>query len=456
MNKELLYIHRKGQTLLCIPNNSDLRLTLLHDAHDSLIAGHLGFDKTYDTIRRSVYWPRIARDTRQYVATCEACQRNKHSTQRPAGLLQSLPIPAQRWSTVSMDFIVQLPRTPRGFDAITVFVDKLTKQVHFVASKTKDTASDVARIFFDNIFRLHGMPTVIVSDRDTKFTSRFWQELHRLMDVKLAMSTAFHPQIDGQTERANQTLESILRAFVDHRQTNWDLLLSAAEFAYNNSVNTSTGFSPFLLNYGFHPRVPASLLEPISSPNPNVSDFLDSQRLALFTASENIQKAQNRQAINADASRRDHDFQVGDQVLLNAEDIVIAADRNRKSQKLLLRFIGPYTIAEQRSPVTFRLELPLSMRIHDVFHVDRFRHYQPSPEALGQRAPAKPAPDIIDGEEEYEAEEILEDKIRNNRREYLILWKGYSREDATWEPESNLTNCKDLLRQYKRGQKSRV
>src|SRR5690606_40659264 len=118
---------------------------------------------------------------------------------------------------------------------------KMSKQVHFVPSKTTDSATDVARLFFANVFRLHGMPTSIVSDRDAKFTSHFWKELHRLMDVKLAMSTAFHPQTDGQTERANQTLETILRAFVDQRQTNWDLLLPAAEFAYNNSVNPSTG-----------------------------------------------------------------------------------------------------------------------------------------------------------------------------------------------------------------------
>ena len=270
------------------------------------------------------------------------------------------------------------------------------------------------------------------------------------------MSTAFHPQTDGQTEKANQTLEAMLRAFIDQRQTNWDLLLSAAEFAYNNSTNASTGHSPFFLNYGFHPRVPASLLEPVNCSSPSVFDFLKSQRLALITAKENIQLAQQRQAKNADTRRRDHDFQVGDQVLLNAENIVIAADRSRRSQKLLPRFIGPYTIVEQHSPVTFRVELPPTMKIHDVFHVDRFRHYQPSPEALGQRAPAKPEPEIIDGEEEYEAEEILEDKQRNNRREYLILWKGYPREDATWEPESNLTNCKDLLREYKRKRKSKT
>ena len=393
---DLLCITRNGTTLVCIPRKSDIRLSLLHDAHDSAIAGHLGFEKTYDALRRSVYWPRIARDTRQYVATCENCQRNKHSLQRPAGLLQPLATPNQRWETVTMDFIVQLPKTARGFDSITVFVDKLSKQVHFVPSKTTDTAADVARLFFDNVFRLHGMPTTIVSDRDSKFTSRFWTELHRLMDTKLALSTAFHPQTDGQTERANQTLESILRAFVDQRQTNWDLLLTSAEFAYNNATNATTGYSPFFLNSGFHPRVPASLLQLQSSSNPAVKEFLDEQGTTLTMAKEAIEEAQERQARNADTRRRDHDYKVGDQVLLNTENITVAADQNRPTAKLQPRFVGPYTILEQRSPVSFRLELPPQMKIHDVFHVDRFRPYLPSPESLGRRIPARPPPEIID------------------------------------------------------------
>src|SRR5690606_7615758 len=206
-----------------------------------------------------------ARDIKAYIASCEHCQRNKPALQRPAGLFMPLDIPSQRWDTISMDFIVRLPKTSRAYDAITVFVDKLSKQVHFCPSETTDTASDVARIFFDHVFRHRGMPRNIISDRDSRFTGNFWTALMRLMGTKLNMSTAFHPQSDGQTERTNRTLEEMLRSYVAYNQKDWDLFLPMMEFAYNNSKNPSTGFSPFFLNYGHHPLVPSSLLKPAPS-----------------------------------------------------------------------------------------------------------------------------------------------------------------------------------------------
>jgi len=452
----VLCMQRNDLFLVCIPADSDLRLSLLHDAHDSVIAGHFGFEKTYGHLRSRFFWPTMAKEVRLYIHTCESCQRNKPGNQLPAGLLQPLPIPDQPWQTVTMDFIGPLPTTPRGFDSVTVFVDKLSKQVHFVASKTSDTASQVARIFFDNIFRLHGLPTTIVSDRDAKFTSRFWTELSRLLDVHLAMSTAFHPQTDGQTERANRTLITMLRSFVDQRQSNWDLLLSAAEFAVNNAVNASSGVSPFFFNTGMHPNVPMSLLSPSPGPNPAVNDFVRLQSEALILAKESLATAQERQATAANTRRRDHDFKVGDQVLLSLENITLPADRTRTSQKLLARFAGPHTIVEQLSPVSFRLDLPPTMNIHPVFHVDRFRHYHPSPVALGPRTPARPAPEIIDDEEEYVVEGIAEHRISNNRREYLVQWQGFPREDWTWEPEDNLAHCKKILNKYKRNHNLRT
>ena len=194
-NQLLLY----DQERLCIPCGL-LRTQILYDHHDMPVAGHQGIERTFEAIHKLFYWPKMNHDVRQYVKSCDTCQRIKASQQVPAGLLQPLPIPAQPWDQVSMDFITQLPKTRSGFDAIVVFVDTFSKMVHLVPTKTTATAPDTAKIFFDHVFKLHGLPKSIVSDRDAKFTSRFWQSLFKTMGTRLAMSTAFHPQTDGQTE----------------------------------------------------------------------------------------------------------------------------------------------------------------------------------------------------------------------------------------------------------------
>jgi hypothetical protein len=349
-----------------------------------------------------------------------------------------------------MDFMVHLPKTPRNHDAITVFVDKLTKHAHFVPSTTTATATDVARQFFDNVFRHHGMPTTIISDRDSKFTSHFWQELHRHMDVKLAMSTAYHPQMDGQTEVMNKTLGIMLRAFIDEKQTNWDILLPAAEFAYNNSVNHSTGYSPFFLNTGQHPRVPGTLLSHPDSNVPSVHEYLDQQSSALLFAQDALQRAQDHQKDQADKRRRDHNYKVGDKILLNAENITMPADSGLSSDKLKPRFIGPFTLLEQRSPVTFLVDLPPSYKIHNIFHVDLFRRYTESPLAFGRRTPAPPPPVVIEGAEEYEVESILRYRKYRRQHQFLVAWKGYGREDQSWEPAANLEHSRELVDAFKK------
>ena len=161
-----------------------------------------------------------------------------------------------------MDFVVQLPKTMKGFDAILVVVDRLTKWVHLIFTHTTDTAPETAKTFLDHIFRLHGLPRVIVSDRDPKFVSKFWRTLFKQLGMHLALFTAYHPQTDGQTESANRTLEDMLRTFVNYKQDNWDDCLPAAEFAYNNSQQASTGYTPFYLDCGQHPITPSTLLNP--------------------------------------------------------------------------------------------------------------------------------------------------------------------------------------------------
>jgi transposase InsO family protein len=445
---DLLWINVSNEPRLCIPKNTELRALLLHDAHDSPIAGHLGFEKTYENMRRNFYWPRMARDTKSYIASCEQCQRNKPMLQRPAGLFKPLDIPSQRWDTVTMDFIVQLPKTARSADAITVFVDKLSKQVHFCASRTTDSAADVAQLFFDHVFRLHGMPRTIISDRDTRFTGKFWTALIKLMGTKLNMSTAFHPQSDGQTERANRTLEEMLRSYVAYHQKDWDLFLPMLEFAYNNSINPSTGHSPFYLNYGHHPLVPASLLKPVATNVPSVANFAAKQASLLAEAQDTIIEAQNRQKAQADKTRRPSPFSVGDMVLLSTENISAAAHANRPSKKLEPKYIGPFKIIEKVHENAFKLELPPTMRQHPVFNVDLLRPYKESPPEFGDRVPPRPPPELVDGVQEYEVEKILDYKIFRKTPKWLVQWKGYPLEDATWEPKSSLGNAEDALKEF--------
>ena len=439
---------RYDQTRLCIPKGP-LRTQILHDHHDAPIAGHQGIDRTYAALHPMVYWPRMNNDVRKYVKSCDSCQRIKASQQVPAGLLQPLPIPSHPWEQVSMDFITQLPRTKSGFDAIVVFVDTFSKMVHFAPTTTTASAPDTAHIFFNTIFKLHGLPTTIVSDRDAKFTSRFWRTLFNNLGTKLAMSTAFHPQTDGQTERANRTLEDMLRAFVSYRQDDWDQCLTAAEFACNNAPNASTGMSPFRLNHGRDPRTPYTALRTIVDEIPAATEFMESLANASKIATDALVLAKAYQEKNANQSRRPLTLEVGSQVLLSSAHITLASQAARPSRKLQPRFIGPYRVLQQVSPVAYKLELPESLKVHPVFHVSLLRPYE-DPASIPNRPkpPTPPPPVTINNESEYEAEKLLDRRTRRHRLEYLVKWVGYPEHDASWEPIDNLKNSAELVQDY--------
>jgi transposase InsO family protein len=208
--------------------------------------------KTFSRIKREFYWPGLRAAVRTFVRECDVCQRNKSETLHPAGLLQPLPIPDRIWTEISMDFVEGLPSS-LGRNVIMVVVDRLSKYAHFVALTHPYTASTVARVFMDNSFKLHGMPNTIVSDRDRIFTSNFWQEIFKLSGTELLMSSAYHPQTDGQTEIMNKRLEGYLRSFSGDRPKDWVKWLALAEWAYNTSTHTSTKLSPFEVVYGQPP-----------------------------------------------------------------------------------------------------------------------------------------------------------------------------------------------------------
>jgi hypothetical protein len=440
-----------------VPNDPSLRALILSEHHDAVTAGHVGFEKTYELIHRRFYWPNMYNDVKVYVATCAVCQRTKSQNLRPAGLLQPLPIPQRRWQVVTMDFIVQLPRTKRGHDAIYVVVDKLSKRSYFIPTTTNVTAPQVAKLFLEHVLRNgHGLPEVIVSDRDSKFTSRFWKELWSLLGSKLAMSTAFHPQTDGQTENTNRRLEQVLRAYTAGRQDSWDEHLVFAEIAVNNSVNDSTGYSPFFLNNLEEMHLPASLaLTQLPSDGDSTSrdwtsnaalqDLMGQLREVLSQVTANLKSAQDYQKKYADRKRRHLEFQVGDKVLLEASDINFAAG----SRKLLDKFIGPYKVLQQVSAVSYRLELPARLsRIHPVFHVSKLREFKETDLFPDRQQEARPDPVVVEGQEEYEVEAVVDKRRVGRTVEYQIKWLGYPDWENSWLPKSRLSNARDAIAEF--------
>ena len=204
--------------------------------HSNLFSGHFGAARTLELIQRHFSWPGMKASVEKFVSSCPYCQRNKASHQKPAGLLNPLRVPDTRWQTVSLDFITRLPRTKKGHDAILVFVDKLTKMVHLAPCKTSCDAPQTAELLLKHVISQHGVPRNLVSDRDPRFTSAFWQGLCSKLGIKPCYSSAFHPQTDGQTERTNQVVEEVLRNYLSMEHTQWDSLLPYVEFVINNSV----------------------------------------------------------------------------------------------------------------------------------------------------------------------------------------------------------------------------
>jgi len=232
-----------------VPRDEKLRVEVIRLHYDTPVEGHGGQWKTTELVTRNFWWPRVSREVKQYVEGCDACQRNKNRTQAPAGKLMPNSIPEKPWSHILADFIMKLPLV-QGYDSILVVVDRLTKMAHFIPTTEKTTAGGLARLFRDNVWKLHGLPESIISDRGPQFAAGVMRELNEMLGIDSKLSTVFHPQTDGQTERMNQELEQYLRMFIDHRQEQWPEWLGTAEFAYNNKIQTSTKVSPFKANAG--------------------------------------------------------------------------------------------------------------------------------------------------------------------------------------------------------------
>ena len=315
----LLYIQLKERQRLVVPTS--LRQRILRECHDVPSVGHVGIRRTLELLERSYHWKGMRGDATSYVRTCPTCQMVKADNRKKAGPLQPIPPPERKWSHVTTDLVTDLPDS-EGYTAIAVFVDRLTKRVHFAPCTKEVDAAEYARIFIETVFRHHGLPEVIISDRDPRFTSKFWTTLFELLGTDLRFSTAFHPQTDGQSEVMIRTLENFLRPYVDRNPSSWVRQLPLAEFAANNAVNASTGYTPFFLESGQDPVVPMSLLRSsVRTPNQAVNDMVDRMKVTLESAQANIHQAQERMKRAVDRTRRDETFKEGDEVVLSTRNL---------------------------------------------------------------------------------------------------------------------------------------
>ncbi|KAA0051967.1 pol protein [Cucumis melo var. makuwa] len=377
------------QRRLCVPSDSAVKTELLSEAHSSPFSMHPGSTKMYQDLKRVYWWRNMKREVAEFVSKCLVCQQVKAPRQKPAGLLQPLSVLEWKWENVSMDFIIGLPRNLRGFTVIWVVVDRLTKSAHFVPGKSTYTASKWAQLYMSEIVRLHGVPVSIFSDRDARFTSKFWKGLQTALGTRLDFNIAFHPQTEGQTERLNQI--------------------------------------PCLLGYVGEQR----LMGP---------ELVQSTNEAIQKIRSRMHTAQSRQKSYADVRWKDLEFDVGDKVFLKVAPMKGILRFERRG-KLSPRFVGPFEILERIGPVAYRLALTPSLSaVHDVFHVSMLRKYVPDPSHLVDYEPLEIDENLSYTEQPVEvlAREV---KMLRNREIPLVkvLWRNHRVEEATWERKDDMS-----------------
>lgn len=445
---------------LCIPHSS-LRDFLIEELHAGGAAGHFGRDKTILMVEDRFYWPSLKRDVARVVRQCQICQVAK-GKRKNTGLYTPLPVPHAPWQDLSMDFVLGLPKTFRKHDSILVVVDRFSKMAHFIpCTKTAD-ASHVAKLFINEIVRLHGLPTSIVTDRDVRFVSYFWKTLWKLLNTKLKFSTAYHPQTDGQTEVVNRSLGDLLRCLVGEHISTWDRVLPIAEFAYNSSVNRSTGHSPFEIVTGYTPRKPIDLvtLPPESRTSESAESFAQHLHALHSEIRRKLNLSNDNYKTTADIHRRFQEFHEGDMVMVR-----IRPERYPRGvvKKLHARNAGPFKILQKINANAYVLDLPAGMDIHPTFNVADLSLYH------GTGSDANTSPDMTDGlqttsipplpqlpsSEKEHVTGILDDRVTSTTegdvRQFLVKWKDRPLTDCTWLSQTEMQQLDPvMLDQYLR------
>ena len=430
----LIFFKSEGVETIAIPdvrtNGQSVRELLIRQGHSVL--AHLGDEKTATYMRDQVWWKTMINDITDYCRSCQTCAVSKPQSGKPRGKLKTMPVPTYPWQYIGIDFVGPLPESVNrtgGYDMICVVIDLLTSMVHLIPSKQTYRVTDIAELMFEAIYKLHGLPERIVSDRDSLFTSKFWKRLHRLLGTELRMSSAFHPQTDGATERANRTVTQMIRQCVSPDQKDWVAKLPAIEFAINSARSSTTGFSPFQLNYG---RNPSPMIWKGQEEFPGVRKFAERMKMAIMSAHDSIIAARVINTVQANRKRITATYQVGDLVYLSTKNISLPKGRARK---LAPKYLGPFAISKVlKDGATYQLELSdelLKRGINRSFHASLLKPHVPNDDRrFPGRLPSQ-IPGFGEKPEEWIVESIISHHGKGIRSEFEILWKAG---DRTWAP----------------------
>ncbi|RVW22706.1 Transposon Tf2-2 polyprotein [Vitis vinifera] len=443
-------LYTKGRRLY-VPKWGNIRRNLIKECHDTKWAGHPGQRRTRALLESAYYWPQIRDEVEAYVRTCLVCQQDKVEQRQPKGLLEPLPIAERPWDNVTMDFIIGLPKSEDS-GSIIVVVDRFSKYATFIAAPTDCTTEETARLFLKHVVKYWGLPKFIISDRDPRFTGKFWTELFKLMGSELHFSTSFHPQTDGQIERVNALLELYLRHFVSANQKDWAKLLDIAQFSYNLQRSEATNKSPFELATGQQPLTPHTLTIGYTGRSPTDFKFAKRWYEQADIARSYLDKAAKKMKKWADKKRRHTEYKVGDMVLVKLLPQQFKSLRP-VHKGLVRRYEGPFLELGKVGKVSYRVELPPRLKIHPVFHASYLKPYHGDNDDPS-RGLSKRAPTAVVTSYDKEVEHVLVDRVIRRRgvppaTEYLVKWKGLLESEASWEPTEALWQFQEQIERFR-------